>query len=283
MTPITMSKLNLTPINIVKLKAKDLIVFDLDGTLAPTKAKMDVEMAKLINRLLLVKKVAVIGGGKYGIFKIQFLQELKAPKEFLKKLFLFPASSTSFYKYHKDLRRSGRGKWKKIYALELSKEEKVKIKKVFQRVFEEINYQHPKKTYGTVIEDRGTQMTFSALGQDVVHILGKKRGVFLKEEWKRKNLRLKMQMTKLLAKYLPNLEVHAAGFTSIDITKKGIDKAYGLKQIEQHLHIPIKKMVFIGDAIFKGGNDYAVVRTGVDYMPVKDPEGTKKIIRSLLA
>jgi len=77
------------------------------------------------------------------------------------------------------------------------------------------------------------------------------------------------------------LEVRAAGFTTIDVTKKGIDKAYGIRQIQKHLKIPISKMFFIGDAIFPGGNDYAVVRTGVDYMPVKNPEEAKKIINVL--
>ena len=92
-----------------------------------------------------------------------------------------------------------------------------------------------------------------------------------------------MKIAKLMAKYLPNFEVRAAGHTSMDVTKKGIDKAYGLKQIEKHLHVKIRDMLFIGDAIFPGGNDYAVVKTGVDYIPVKDPQETKKIIRSILS
>ena len=41
-------------------------------------------------------------------------------------------------------------------------------------------------------------------------------------------------------------------------------------------------MFFVGDAIFPGGNDYGVVRTGVDYLPVKGPEETKKVVRKLL-
>ena len=125
-------------------------------------------------------------------------------------------------------------------------------------------------------------MTFSALGQDVVKVLGKK-GVKMKERWLKQNRALKMKIAKRVAKYLPRLEVHAAGFTSIDVTKKGIDKAYGLRQIEKQLGVKIKDMLFIGDAIFPGGNDYAVVRTGVDYMPVKGPAEAKKIIRAILA
>ena len=260
--------------NTQKLKSKNLIVFDLDGTLTPSKAPMDAEMASLVRQLLTIKKVAIIGGGKYRLFQTLFLEQLKAPKPLLKNLFLFPTTATSFYLY-----RSG---WKSIYALRLSKEEKQGIKQAFRQALQKVGYQHPQKVYGEVIEDRGTQITFSALGQDVVAVLGKKRGVALKQRWLAEYRDTKMKIAKILSKTLPDLEVRAAGFTSIDVTKKGIDKAYGLQQIKKHLRVEIKNMLFIGDAISPGGNDYAVVKTGVDYMPVVDPSQTKTIIRTLL-
>lgn len=256
------------------LTYKDLIVFDLDGTLAETKAPMDREMAGLVRELLKLKQVALIGGGKLELFKYQFLNELKAPKEFLKNLSLFPTTGTTYLRYNKSL-------WKKVYARNLSVSEVKKIFKVIAQVWKEINYKHPKKIYGKLIENRGSQVTFSALGQDVVKVLGKK-GIELKNQWRDQNTPLKLKIAKHLRKLLPNLEIHAAGHTSIDITKKGIDKAYGLRQMEKYLKVKIKNMLFIGDAIFPGGNDYAVVKTGVDYIPVKGPEETKKIIRSLL-
>lgn len=105
----------------------------------------------------------------------------------------------------------------------------------------------------------------------------------MKEQWKKEHTPIKMKITRLMAKRLPDLEVRAAGFTSIDVTKKGIDKAYGIKQIKKHLKVPVRDMVFIGDAIYPGGNDYAVVRTGVDYIPVAGPKEAKKIIRGLIS
>ncbi|MBI2607381.1 MAG: HAD-IIB family hydrolase [Candidatus Doudnabacteria bacterium] len=259
--------------NLKKLPKKDLIVFDLDGTLVETKSIMDKQMSRLVKQLLFRKQVAVIGGGKYTLFQSLFLRQLKAPKKLFKNLFLFPTTSTSFYRY-----KNG---WKKIYALELSKKEREKIKKAFKDVFAEAGYVAPKKTYGTVIEDRRTQITFSALGQEVVKVLGKK-GVDLKKQWLIENKPMKMKLTRLLGKRLPSMEVRAAGFTSIDVTRRGIDKAYGMKQIKKHLKVPISRMLFVGDAIFPGGNDYAVVRTGVDYFSVSGPEETKKIIRKLI-
>lgn len=260
--------------NLKKFKPKELIVFDLDGTLTPSKAPMDSEIAVLIAQLLAMKKVAIIGGGKYKTFRMYFLRQLNAPKLLLKNLFLFPTTATSFYIY-----QSG---WKNLYALRLSKAEKNKIRRAFRTVFKEICYRHPKKVYGKAIEDRGTQITFSALGQDVVAMLGEKRGVALKTKWLEENRDIKMEIARRLSRLLPDLEVRAAGFTSIDVTKKGIDKAYGLAQIKKHLRVDIKDMLFIGDAIFPGGNDYAVVKTGVDYIPVTGPNQTKDIIRILI-
>jgi len=264
--------------NFKKLNQKELVVFDLDGTLALTKSTMDKEMVGLMQKLLESRKVAVIGGGKYQLFQFQLLEPLakyKVPKELLKNLYLFPATSTSFFKYHNG--------WKKVYAHQLSAAVRAKIKKTFQEVFKAIGYEHPAKTYGPVIEDRGTQVTFSALGQEVVAVLGRKRGVALKDKWRDEHTPTKMKIAKEMAKRLPELEVRAAGHTSVDITRKGIDKAYGLREIEKRLKINLKNSLFVGDAIFPGGNDYAVVKTPIDYIPVKGPEETKEIIRQVIA
>jgi phosphomannomutase len=259
--------------NFKKLKPKDLIVFDVDGTIARTKSPMDKEMAGLMRDLLKAKKVAVISGAKLEVIKMQMLDEIKAPKSLLNNLSLFPTTATTFYKHENS--------WKQVYALTLSPAKVKKIKNTFEKVFKEMDYKHPDKVYGELIENRGSQVSFSIYGQDLVKVLGKK-GIKMKEEWKKKNTPVKMEIARRVAKYLPEFEVHAAGFTTIDVTNKGIDKGYGLHQIEKYLHVPIKQMLFVGDAIVPGGNDYAIVRTGVDYVAVKNPEDTKKLIRHLL-
>ncbi len=258
-----------------KFKHKKLIVFDLDGTLAETKSAIDAQISSLLKQLLDVTNVAVISGAKMKLFKQQFLRALRAPAQSLKHLFLFPTTGTAFYRYNHG--------WKKIYQLQLSLKDRRLIKKTFREVLAEIGYTPPAHTYGTIIEDRGTQVTFSALGQEVVAMVGKKKGVALKQQWKREHTDTKMKIARLVATRLPHLEIHAAGYTSIDVTHKGIDKGYGIRQMEKHLKIPRKQMLFIGDAIFPGGNDYAVVKTGVDYCKVKNPTQTKQLIKNILS
>ena len=106
------------PLNFKKLQKKDLFVFDLDGTLIETKSPLEDDMSELITWLLKVKKVAIIGGGKYDIFQELFIRKLKCPRELLKNLFLFPTTATSFYRYNNG--------WKNVYAKLLTISEKNK-------------------------------------------------------------------------------------------------------------------------------------------------------------
>ena len=244
------------------------MIFDLDGTLAESKSDLDTEMATLLRELLRRKKVAVIGGGVYKLFQRQFLSKLRAPKNLLENLFLFPTTSTAFYRY-------SRGGWRQVYIKKLTAKEKKGIREAFKKTFEELRYSHPKKVYGQLIEDRGTQVSFSALGQ--------KAPTHLKKEWKKHNTPIKLKIAKTMQKHLPNLEIMAAGNTTIDITHKGIDKEYGIGQIKKYVGVSLKDMIFIGDALFAGGNDSAALRTGIPCFAVDGPGETKKLIAALLS
>lgn len=257
-----------------KHRKKKLIIFDLDGTLVETKSVLDEEMAELLGSLLAVKRVAIISGGKYQLFQKQILAKLKKYRRFFPNLFLFPTTATSFYRYQRG--------WRKVYAKKLASLEKNQIRRAFKEALEEIGYVEPEKIYGKTMEDRGTQVSWSALGQDVVAVLGE-TGVRLKKEWRDKNQDLKLKLAEAVQKRLPKLEVRAAGYTTIDVTRKGIDKEYGIKQMKKYLKIPISEMLFIGDALFPGGNDYAALKTGIECLQVGGLEETKKIIRFLLS
>jgi HAD superfamily hydrolase (TIGR01484 family) len=248
------------------LSKKTLIVFDLDGTLTASKAPLKKDMARALAALLAREKVAVIGGGSYKQFKGQFVDHLTCSLALFKNLFLFPTTSTSFYRYE-------RGAWKEIYRKVLSAAEKKAIMSAFKNAFSAAGYVPPKKIWGKTIEDRGSQITFSALGQ--------KAPVKAKAAWNAKS-DVRPQLMKIMGKSLSGFEVRRGGLTSIDVTKKGIDKAYGVRQIKKILKIPIKDMLFIGDALYKGGNDAAAKKTGVQTMPVKGPANTIAIIKKIL-
>ncbi len=155
---------------------KKAIVFDLDGTLAPSKSALPDAMGAELAELLTHKQVCVISGGKFGQFEKQLLSNLKVSTEQLGNLHLMPTCGTRYYCFH-----SASGEWELVYAEDFTAEEKEKIIKALNKGFDELGYRE-KVVYGECIEDRESQITFSVLGQDIVDVLGEK-GVELKEAW----------------------------------------------------------------------------------------------------
>jgi HAD superfamily hydrolase (TIGR01484 family) len=242
---------------------KTLIVFDLDGTLAESKAAIDTEMANLLNSLLGIVKVSVISGGAWPQFQEQVLARLHEAG--LRNLFLLPTCGTKFYRYGTD--------WERIYSEDFTAAEKSRIIEALRRSTAEAESQAG-KAWGEIIQDRGSQITFSALGQEAP--------LDQKLKWdpdfaKRKKIKL------ALDQLIPEFAVNLGGATSIDITKPGIDKAYGIRKLRDILHIPIKDMLYIGDALFPGGNDYPAKQVGACSIQVRDPPETKRVIEAILA
>ena len=243
---------------------KSLIVFDLDGTLAESKSAMDDEMAKLLRALLGLAKVAIISGGAWPQFEKQLLPKL-VDDDRLTDLFLLPTCGTKFY------RRDG--DWKLLYSEDFTPEQSKQIIAALDQALDSSGFR-PQRHWGDLIEDRGSQITMSALGQDAP--------LAEKKAWdpdfaKRKKIKA------ILEPMLSGFSMQLGGTTSIDITRPGIDKAYGIGKLEKILEIPIRDMIFIGDALFPGGNDYPAKQTGVACIEVRDPTETKRVIETMIA
>ena len=243
---------------------KKLIVFDLDGTLAESKASLDAEMAVLFNALLSIVKVAVISGGDWPQFEKQVLSNLPHD-DHLKNLSLLPTCGTKFYKYTAD--------WKKNYSEDFTAEQKEKIISSLKQAIDASGFR-VEKVWGETIEDRGSQITFSALGQQAP--------LEEKKKWDPDFIKRKKKKT-LLEKLIPEFSVRLGGATSVDVTKPGIDKAYGIRKLRDILGIGIKEMIFIGDALFPGGNDYPAEEAGVVSIRVRDPNESKRVIETIIA
>lgn len=132
----------------------------------------------------------------------------------------------------------------------------------------------PVKVWGDVIEDRGSQITYSALGQ--------KAPLSQKKAWD-PDFAKRKKMQGLLTKSIPEFSVRLGGTTSIDVTRAGIDKAYGIRKLVEILCIRKGDMIFIGDALFPGGNDYPVKEAGVDSIEVRDSTETKRVVAAIIA
>jgi phosphomannomutase len=243
---------------------KKLIVFDLDGTLAESKSSLDAEMSRLLHDLLGIVQVAVISGGGWPQFEEQVLAHLPHDGS-LVNLSLLPTCGTKFFRYA--------GDWKELYSEDFTPEEKTKIIASLNKAAAEAGFKVD-KVWGEVIEDRGSQITFSALGQQAP--------LEEKKKWdpdfsKRTNIKA------IADTLIPEFSVRMGGATSIDVTKPGIDKAYGIWKLRDVLGISIKEMIFVGDALFPGGNDYPAEQAGVVSICVRGPNETKPVTEAIIA
>jgi HAD superfamily hydrolase (TIGR01484 family) len=243
---------------------KKLIVFDLDGTLAESKAAIDAEMANLLTSLMGIVKVAIISGGNWPQFEKQVLAHLPHD-ESLVNLSLLPTCGTKFYQYS--------GDWKNIYSEDFTGAEKEKIITSLQQSITAAGCK-VEKVWGEVIEDRGSQITFSALGQQAP--------LDEKKKWD-PDFTKRKRMKAILDKLIPEFSVRLGGATSVDVTKPGIDKAYGIRKLRDILSIAIHDMIYVGDAVFPGGNDYPAKEAGAESIEVRDPDETKTVIEAIIA
>lgn len=244
---------------------KQLIAFDLDGTLAESKQPLKDDMGEALADLLDVADVAVISGGDWPQFDKQVASRLPGRAD-ISKLWLLPTTGTKLY-VHRN------GAWGSVYAELFDDDQKAKILKAFDEALEATGFV-PEQTWGERIEDRGSQITFSALGQQAP--------IDAKEHWDPDFAKRKIIQADLRTR-LPGLSINMGGATSIDITREGVDKAYGLKKLRDESRIPLDAMLFLGDAIFPGGNDYPAKELGMDTVRVRDPQETLSVIAAIVA
>jgi HAD superfamily hydrolase (TIGR01484 family) len=248
---------------------KRLIVFDLDGTLAESKSALDAEMAALLGGLLAVVKVAIISGGAWPQFEKQVLPNLPRSAA-LADLSLLPTCGTTFFRHADGPSSAG---WTALYADDLSAAEKTQIINALNQALKTSGLT-PHRRWGELIEDRGGQITLSALGQQAP--------LEEKQAWD-PDFHKRKALQALLLAAIPAFSVQIGGSTSIDVTRPGIDKAYGIGRLAGTLAIPVEEMIYVGDALFPGGNDFAARRTGVACVPVANPHETRRVIEAITA
>lgn len=248
------------------MKKYELIAFDLDDTLAPSKTLLPPKMVQALTSLLGVCEVCVISGGQFGQFETQVLQPLTEAQAQLERLHIMPTCGTRYCLYRE-------GQWSDVYCKNLTEEESGEAMRVLEEEARRLGLWE-EETWGDILENRGSQVTFSALGQSAP--------VEAKQAWDPTREK-KETLRAAVAPRLPGLEVRSGGSTSIDITRKGVDKAYGITELSAHTGIAIEDMLFVGDRLDEGGNDYPVVRTGIDTHAVEDWQETVQFIEEYVA
>lgn len=246
---------------------KKVIAFDLDDTLAPSKSPLPDRMSAALGRLLEEFQVCIISGGAFPQFEKQAIGRLQVEERLLENLHILPTCGTRYYRYN-----LLDHEWQLQYAEDLSTEDKQRIIDALESAAKELNLWENKPA-GAIIEDRESQITYSALGQEAKL---EDKMAWDPDGQKRLTLRAKV------AELLPDLEVRAGGSTSIDVTREGIDKAYGMKKLIEALGISKDDILFMGDRLQEGGNDYPVLAFGIDSLEVSHWEDTAGRLETIL-
>ena len=242
-----------------------LVMFDLDDTLAPSKSPLPDEMAVQLRRLLDQGLVCIISGGQFGQFDAQVLSRIGDDPN-AANLHLMPTCGTQYVRF-------GDSGWETVYAEYLSDDEKKRTLDVLETGSKSLGL-WVDDSWGPILEDRGSQITYSALGQSAP--------VDAKAAWDPDGAK-KESLRAYAAERLPDLEVRSGGSTSVDVTRKGIDKAYGARRLMEILGLDTADILFYGDRLDEGGNDRPVADLGITSIAVEGWRDTYAKLDELLS
>ncbi len=249
------------------MRTASAIAFDLDDTLAPSKSDITSGIAAALVRLATLVPVCIISGASFEQYQRQVLRYLPHSSDGLEGLHLLPTCGTQYYRF-------GQSGWTLIYEQRLSPEEKEDALRALEMSARKLGlWTAEQEVWGERLEDRGSQVTYSALGQSAPREI---KRLWDPEGARRELLRAEVQAS------VPHLEVRAGGSTSIDVTRRGIDKAYGLSRFIDVSGADARRVLFVGDRLEPGGNDYPVIALGVQTIPVRDHDETAKLIPRLV-
>lgn len=272
---------------------KKVLSFDIDQTLNIAKTPIPTEIAELLVKCLDHFEICPISGQKFDQFLIQIvdrLVEAGATPEQLSHLHLFVAQGTQYYRYNNGKTRGNdiisvttfpkdekydQSRWEQVYNFPLTDDEVKKITEAIERAARELGYweEDKLKDGDEIIENRLSQVTFSALGQ--------KAGTEEKYAWD-PDCKKREQIVKKAKEMAPEFDFEIGGTTSINAFKPGMNKQFGMSHLLENLDVEKSDILYFGDMTQPGGNDYPVVEMGIETISVRSHEDTAYALRGIL-
>ena len=252
---------------------KKVLAFDVDQTLNVAKMPIPDEIAELLVKCLDHYEICPISGQKYEQFLIQIVNRLEdagATPEQLSHLHLFVAQGTQYYRYN-----VSKKDWDRVYNYPLTDEQVAKITETIEKAAKELGYWEEDKLADgdEIIENRLSQVTFSALGQ--------KAGTEAKYAWDPDHKK-REAIVKRCKELAPEFEYEIGGTTSINAITPGMNKVFGMTHLMEELKVEKPEILYFGDMTQPGGNDYPVVQMGIDTITVRSHEDTAYALRGIL-
>ena len=248
---------------------KKVLAFDIDQTLNVAKTPITDDIAELLVKCLDHFEICPISGQKFDQFLIQIVDRLPNPtEEQLSHLHLFVAQGTQYY-------RRENGEWKQVYNYPLTEEQVAKITSTIEQAAKELGFWEEDKLQAgdEIIENRLSQVTFSALGQ--------KASTEDKYAWDPDHKK-REKIVARCKELSPEFDYEIGGTTSINAITPGMNKVFGMTHLLEELNVQKEDILYFGDMTQLGGNDYPVVQMGIDTITVRNHEDTAFALRGIL-
>ncbi|MDR2457048.1 MAG: HAD-IIB family hydrolase [Clostridiales Family XIII bacterium] len=233
-----------------------IFLADMDGTLTPARLPMTESFTIFFEKFISDKIFYIVSGSDYK----KILEQL-SESVLHGAAGIYASMGNEFFV---------RGNL--IYKNDFSPEESLLEKLEYYR--SSTNY--PFEFYPNYIEKRCCMINFSILGRNCPH---KARAKY--NAWDNKN-REREKIVQELSKIYPHYDISIGGKISIDIVPRG----FGKEQVADQLRNTYKteKIVFFGDRIGEGGNDYALAQRlsilgNTEIIAVDGPDDVIKILK----
>lgn len=250
---------------------KKVLSFDVDQTLNVAKTPIPDEIAELLTKCLDHFEICPISGQKFDQFLVQIVDRLKdATPEQLTHLHLFVAQGTQYYRYNLEKKD-----WERVYNYPLTDKQVKKIFETIKQSARELGYweEDKLKEGDEIIENRLSQVTFSALGQ--------KAGTEEKYAWD-PDCKKREKIVERCKELAPEFDYEIGGTTSINAVTPGMNKVFGMTHLLEELNVKKEDVLYFGDMTQPGGNDYPVVQMGIETITVRSHEDTAFALRGIL-
>ena len=250
---------------------KKVLALDIDQTLNVAKTPITDDIANLLVECLNHFEVCPISGQKFDQFLIQIVDRLPNPTpEQLSHLHLFVAQGTQYYRYN-----TTNSTWEQVYNYPLTDEQVQKITTTIEQAARELGFWEADKLLpgDEIIENRLSQVTFSALGQ--------KAGTKEKYAWD-PDCKKREKIVARCKELAPEFEYEIGGTTSINAITPGMNKVFGMTHLLEELNVKKEDILYFGDMTQPGGNDYPVVEMGIDTITVRNHEDTGYALKGIL-
>jgi len=216
-----------------------IFIFDVDGTLTPSRLPMTKEFQEFFKQWIKKNKFYLVTGSDLPKLQEQMCYfDIEAER-------IFTCCGNQMWKPDPSIVN---------ISAELIYENKFELPEHLEMFLKIVLNKSPyPHRYGNHIENRGSMVNFSIVGRDCTQ---EQREEFF--EWDNENEERK-KITNIIKQKAKGIDAVIGGQISIDIYPEGNDKSQILKHI-QDLEPDLEEIIFIGDRIEEGGNDYPLAQ-----------------------